>query len=164
MHSLRIHNHHACNNIRTSTRYVLVTVVFVWVLLAPIQSYALDVTASNNITISATVGMGTGSGGGSGGGGGGYSAPTNVTFSGRAYPLSRVILLRDGQEVVNTVSGPDARFTVSINNLSTGTYTFSILSEDSARRRSTLFTIPISVTAGVSTTISGIFIAPTMFR
>ncbi len=97
-----------------------------------------------------------------GGGGGNFSSPTEVIFSGRAYPLSVVILLKDGVEVVNTIAGPDAKFEIKLSNLSSGTYTFSLLSEDSAGRRSIPFTIPIMITKGASTTVSGIFLAPTI--
>ncbi len=136
-----------------------------------VPALAVDVTVSSGVTITAVVGTGTGTTGtgttgtttgGGGGGGGGGGAPTSVTFSGRAYPLSRVILLKDGQEVINTIAGPDARFSITISNLNTGTFTFSILAEDGQGRRSTLFTIPVSVSYGVSSTISGIFLSPTI--
>ncbi|USN95036.1 MAG: hypothetical protein H6791_01230 [Candidatus Nomurabacteria bacterium] len=120
------------------------------------------------VSISATVGAttpggggGGGGGGGSGGSGGGFS-PTGVSFSGRAYPLSTIIILKDGEEVVQTIAGPDALFSVFVGNLTTGTYTFSVLAEDSDGRRSTPFTFPLYITSGVTTYISGIFIAPTI--
>lgn len=126
----------------------------------PIQN---DVTITAEVptgtTTTTTTSTTTTSGGG---GGGGYSNPTSVTFSGRAYPLSKVIVLKDGQTAVETISGPDAKFTVTLANLSSGSFTFSIYSEDSQGRRSTLFTIPILITNGASTTISGIFLSPTI--
>lgn len=102
------------------------------------------------------------SGGGGGGGGGGVSSPTGITFSGRAYPLSRVTILKNGQAAVTTIAGPDAKFNVSLANLSTGNYTFSVYGEDSDGRRSESFTFPVYVTSGASTNVSGIFIAPTI--
>jgi hypothetical protein len=122
-----------------------------------LPAMAVDVSSSSSATVTACVGSSCSSVGG-----GGYAIPTSVTFSGRAYALSRVILLKDGQDTLNTVSGPDARFTFTISNLTAGTYTFSILSEDSRGRRSTLFTIPVAVSAGVASTISGVFLAPTI--
>ena len=98
-----------------------------------------------------------------GGGGGGYSVPTSITFSGKAYPLSKVSLLQDGQLIMTTIAGPDSKFTITLNNnLSGGNYLFSISGEDSAGRKSTLFTIPLFITQNTSTTISGIFITPTI--
>lgn len=156
--------------------FISCTVVFG---LFALPALAIDISTSSGVTVTAIVDTGTttgtttsgtttsggtttGGGGGGGGGTGGYSSPTSVTFKGRAYPLSRVILLKDGQESISTIAGPDAKFSLTISNLNPGTYTFSILSEDSNGIRSTLFTVPVSVTAGVSSTISGIFLAPTI--
>ena len=103
------------------------------------------------------------SGGGGGGGGGGYVAPAaGVTFSGRAYPLSKVSVLKDGQLAITTIAGPDANFSVALTGLSSGNYIFSVFGEDSRGRRSTLFTFPTSVTSGAVANISGIFITPTI--
>lgn len=117
-----------------------------------------------NISISAQVGTGGGGGdlGGGGGGGGGGGNLTEVVFSGRAYPYSPVIILKNGIESVRTVSGGDGKFEVHVKNLSSGSYTFSILAEDDNGRRSTLYTFPLYITNGISTTISGIYIAPTI--
>jgi hypothetical protein len=109
-----------------------------------------------------------GPGGGGGGGGGGNIPPpviipnTNVVFSGRAYPLSRVSILKDGQLAVTTIAGPDSNFSVTISNLSTGNYTFAVYGEDKNNVRSSLFTFPIFISSGVTTKIGGIFIAPTI--
>jgi len=103
-------------------------------------------------------------GGGGGGGGGGvpYTPVTRVIFSGRAYPLSQVILLKDAQLVIQTIAGPDAKFQIDYSNLSAGNYIFLIYSEDSAGRRSSSFTFPIKITEGATTHVSGIFLAPTI--
>jgi hypothetical protein len=104
-----------------------------------------------------------GSGGGGGGSGPGPAAPvTMVVFAGIAYRENLVTLLKDAQLAATIVAGPDARFQISLNGLSAGSYIFSLYGEDSQGRRSNLFTFPITVTAGVVTTISGIFIAPTI--
>ncbi|MBI5405946.1 hypothetical protein HY972_02825 [Candidatus Kaiserbacteria bacterium] len=109
---------------------------------------------------------GSSGGGGGGGGGGAPSSPsipdTNVVFSGRAYPLSRVSILKDGQIALTTIAGPDSNFTATISGLSTGNYTFAVYGEDKNNIRSSLFTFPIFITSGVTTKISGIFIAPTI--
>lgn len=100
-----------------------------------------------------------------GGGGPAYIPPpseTVVNFKGRAYPKSRVTLLKDAQIAATTVAGSDANFQISLSGLSAGNYIFSIYSEDREGRRSSLLTFPVSVTEGVITTVSGIFIAPTI--
>ena len=102
---------------------------------------------------------------GGGGGGGGTIPPTGETaviFSGRAYPLSKVNFLKDGQLILTTIAGPDSNFTATVKDLSAGNYTFSVYGEDNVGRHSSYFTFPIYITAGVITKISGIFIAPTI--
>jgi hypothetical protein len=99
------------------------------------------------------------------GGGGGGSVPlpeAQVVFSGRAYPLSRVVILKDGQITVSTIAGPDSNFQVSLSGLSTGDYIFSVYGEDSKGVTSSLFTFLTYITSGASVKISGIFIAPTI--
>ena len=99
--------------------------------------------------------------------GGGESAEgplvtTGITFSGRAYPLSNVTILKDGQIAITTIAGPDASFSVTLSNLSTGNYTFSVYGEDKNGNRSTLFTFPVFFTFGSNTQVGGIFLAPTI--
>lgn len=100
----------------------------------------------------------------SSGGGGGTIAviTTAVNFTGKAYPLSKVTVLKDGQIAATTIAGPDANFNVSLSDLSGGDYTFSVFGEDKEGRHSTLFTFPVFITKGVTTSIGGIFIAPTI--
>lgn len=107
---------------------------------------------------------GAGAGGSGAGGGGVIVAPvtTSVVFTGNAYPKSTVTLLKDAQVVATTVAGPDAIFSISTSGLSGGNYLFSVYSEDSKGVRSALQTFPVSVTAGATTNVSGIFIAPTI--
>lgn len=104
-------------------------------------------------------------GGGGGGGGGGAALPSStgsVLFFGKAYPKSSVTLLKDAQVAATTVAGTDASFMITLANLSAGNYVFSMYSEDKNGYRSALLTFLASVTAGVTTNVSGIFIAPTI--
>src|SRR3989344_3593679 len=103
-----------------------------------------------------------GSGGGGGSSGSGGSTNTGVNFSGRAYPLSKVSILKDGQLVLSTIAGPDSNFSASLTNLASGNYTFSVYGEDKNGLRSSPFTFQIFITANIITNISGIFIAPTI--
>lgn len=123
---------------------------------------ALSCTASCTINTSAcSAGIFT-TGGGGAGGGGVFVPSTNVVFSGRAYPLSKVNLLKDGQLALSTIAGPDSYFSLTLSSLSQGNYTFSLYGEDKNGVRSTLFTFPVFVTSGATTKIGGIFIAPTI--
>ena len=98
------------------------------------------------------------------GGGGGVNPPpvTGVNFFGRAYPMSSVTVLKDGQIAVQTIAGPDANFSASLTGLSAGSYPFSVYSEDINGNRSALFTFSVYVSSGASTNISGIYITPTI--
>lgn len=119
-----------------------------------------------------TSGCTTSSGGGGGGGGGGYippfTTPTTlvgsgeVNFTGRAFPNSTVTLLKDAQVVATTIAGKDAKFSFTLKNITPGSYIFSLYSEDKYGNRSSLLTFPLSVTSGVITNVSGIFISPTI--
>lgn len=99
-----------------------------------------------------------------GGSGGGFVPPpvTSVIFSGRAYPQSSVTILKDAQISATTTAGADANFQISISGLSAGNYIFSVYSEDKAGRRSSLLTFQVSVTQGAITSVTGIFVAPTI--
>jgi len=99
-----------------------------------------------------------------GGGGGGYTPPltTQVVFTGKAYPESTVTLLKDAQIMATTISGTDANFQISLTNITAGSYIFSVYSEDDNGNRSSLLTFPLSVSSGVITNVSGIFISPTI--
>lgn len=124
-------------------------------------SGALSCSASCSFVTTACVS----GGGGGGGGGGGAAAPAVVTqaiFNGRAYPKSTVTLLKDAQIAATTVAGADANFSIALSSLSGGNYIFSVYSEDNKGFRSSLLTFPVSVTSGATTTVSGIFIAPTI--
>lgn len=120
-------------------------------------------TASGDVTVTATVEAPYTPPPGGGGGGGSPPPPsTNVVFSGSAYPNRAVTLLKDAQIATSTIAGSDGTFGITISGLSAGNYFFSLYSEDRNGIRSSLLTFPVSVTSGATTTISGIFIAPTI--
>jgi hypothetical protein len=85
-----------------------------------------------------------------------------VFFSGIAYPGSTVTLLRDGQFLAATVSGPDAKFEIDVKGVAPGTFVYTLQSQDSNNIYSKVYSFPVAVTAGVGTVISGIFLPPTI--
>ncbi len=103
-----------------------------------------------------------------GGGGGGSGSPaitlstTGATFEGKAYPLSKVILLKDAQIVAQTIAGNDARFRFNLSGLTPASYLFSLYAEDRDGLRSPTFNFPISVNNGTLINVGNIFIAPTL--
>jgi hypothetical protein len=121
-----------------------------------------SVAATSNeivLTVSSTAIPPTSTGGG---GAGGITISTGANFSGRAYPGSKVFLLKDGQVAASTVAGGDASFTINLSGLSGGDFIFVVYAEDQAGRRSTLFTYPLTLTSGATSEIGGIFISPTI--
>ncbi|MDD5251426.1 MAG: hypothetical protein PHT12_02210 [Patescibacteria group bacterium] len=118
---------------------------------------ALSCTASCTFNTAAC------SSGGGGGGGGGYAEPvTSVIFEGRAYPKSKVTLLKDALIAATAVADGDANFQLNLSGLSGGIYIFSVYGEDNKGVRSSLLTFPMSVSSGATTKVGGIFIAPTI--
>jgi hypothetical protein len=124
----------------------------------------LPVALSAEVSATPTAPPPSNNGGGGGGGGGAPpSAPaTTVIFQGRAYPSSVVTILLDATVLTTTIAGKDARFQVSVSNLSAGMRLFSIYTEDPNFIRSSALTFPVSITSGVTTTIGGIFLAPSI--
>lgn len=102
------------------------------------------------------------SGGGGGGGGGGAAVVASTIFSGRAYPNSTVTLLKDAQVVATAVADQEAKFSLSIPAPTPGSYIFSLYSEDYKGIRSSLLSFPVNINSGVMTSISSVFIAPTI--
>jgi hypothetical protein len=120
------------------------------------------IATSTQVSATPTAAAAGGGGGGGGGGGPVVSVGGTVNLSGRAYPLSTVTILRDGQIAVTTIAGPDASFSTSLTGLSTGTYSIVVYGSDSAHNRSNPFTFSVFVTEGTVTNINGIFLAPTI--
>jgi hypothetical protein len=90
------------------------------------------------------------------------STYATLALSGWAYPLSNVSILKDGQVAVTTIAGQDAKFTVFLTGISEGGYTFSLRSEDSEGRLSSLFSFYAYLSEYTTTFVSGIFISPTI--
>lgn len=123
------------------------------------SSGTLSCTASCSFNTTACT---VSSGGGGGGGGGTKTSKAQVVLSGRAYPKSTITILKDAQVVATTVADADARFQVNVAGLSSGSYIFSLYSEDNKGLRSSLLTFPVAVTKGILAKIENIFIAPTI--
>ena len=152
-------------NVLSSVRTSLANSTTYYFIVAVNDSFGNTIATSSQISstpVAPVVNNNSNSGGGGGGGGGGVTGVTSVIFSGRAYPKSTVTLLKDAQVAATTIAGADANFQMSVSNFSPGNYIFSIYSEDTKGLRSSLLSFPVSVTAGASTNVSGIFITPTI--
>ncbi len=103
--------------------------------------------------------------GGGGGGGGGAPLPsrsTKVILQGRAYPDASVTVLKDGKVIITEKADSQANFNVEITNITSGVWTFSLWAKDKQERRSITFSFTTNISSGMTTTISDIFLPPTI--
>ena len=112
-----------------------------------------------------------GSGGGSGGGTGSLVGPGEgeehpphtgtVIIEGRAYPNSRLFILKDGRIVFEgSITG--AEFSRTLSNIEYGGYTFSVYVDDPSGVRSTSKHSTITIRSNTTNRISNIFLPPTV--
>lgn len=155
-------------NVLTSARTGLTNGTTYYFVIAVEDIFGNIIATSTQVSSTPTASTPPPAGGGGGGGGGGSpgtgesTGNSGVIFSGRAYPLSKVNILKDGQIVITTIAGPDSNFSATLTNLSTGNYTFGVYGEDKNSIKSNIFTFPIYITQDVMTKIGGIFISPTI--
>jgi len=98
-----------------------------------------------------------------GGGGGGVLPPeTKVILQGKAYPSSRVTILKDGKVTATIIADAQANFNLGISDITAGIWTFGVWAEDKEGRKSLTFSFTTNIISGVTTTISGIFLPPTI--
>lgn len=88
--------------------------------------------------------------------------PTKVILQGRAYPGSLVTVLEDGRVKASISADPQANFKIEITDITAGIYTFNVWTEDSQGRKSRTLSFTTNVSSGVITTLSGIFLPPTI--
>ena len=89
-------------------------------------------------------------------------APTKVIFEGRAYPKAFLTLFKDGRVAATFFAENSGLFKRELTGIAGGIYTFGIFAEDTEGRKSVTLSFTISILAGTTTTISGIFISPTI--
>ena len=124
--------------------------------------YVEAITIEKQVTISAEVPSPPSPPTGAGGGAAPPPAVTKVVLQGKAYPLSSITVLQDGKIVTTTIADAQANFKIEITNITAGIWTFGIWAEDKEGRKSITFSFTTSVTSGMTTTISGIFLPPTI--
>jgi len=98
------------------------------------------------------------------GGGGVYIPPieTKVIIQGKAYPLISVTVLQDGKVATVTNADSQANFKVEISKITPGVWTFGVWAEDKKGVKSITFSFTTNIISGMITTISGIFLPPTI--
>jgi len=91
-----------------------------------------------------------------------YIPPTKVVFEGRAYPDAILTLLKNDRVTATFSAESSGLFKKELTGIREGTYTFGIWAEDTEGRRSVTQSFTIDLVRRVTTTISGIFIPPTI--
>ena len=95
-------------------------------------------------------------------GGASFPQPTRVIFEGRAYPKAFLTLLKDGKVTATFFAKNPGLFRKELTGIPGGRYTFGIFAEDTEGRRSLTLSFTVSILSGTTTTISRIFIPPTI--
>ncbi|MCX6759220.1 MAG: dockerin type I repeat-containing protein [Candidatus Nealsonbacteria bacterium] len=88
--------------------------------------------------------------------------PAIVVFEGRAYPNAFLTILKDNQAAATFFALPSGLFKKELTGIRAGIYTFGVWAEDTAGRKSVTLNFTVSILEGMTTTISGIFISPTI--
>jgi Dockerin type I domain len=129
-----------------------------------------------------TTGGSAGSGGSGGGGGGGRGGNTGSTagggfetddapyrsgdarviISGFAFPNSNVAVLVDGKVAQVTRANSNASYSVTLDAISRGVYTFGVYAEGSDRIRSATFSTSFTVTGGRTSELTNINVSPSI--
>lgn len=120
-------------------------------------------------------GSGGGGGGGSGGsngnsGGGGFestdgayrSGDGEVTITGFTSPRSMVTFLVDGKIAKTAVASSDGSYTVVLDLIARGAYTFGVYSTDAAKIKSSTFSTSFTVVGARASSLSNIMIPPSI--
>jgi hypothetical protein len=76
--------------------------------------------------------------------------------------LAKITILKDGEVAQITSADINANFKTEIRNISAGIWNFSLWAEDSKGRRSIIISFTVTILEGKTTTISNIFIPPTI--
>jgi cysteine-rich repeat protein len=110
-------------------------------------------------------------GGSYGGGGGGGGLPsgfipalqqTRVSILGKGYPNTSVNILKDGQVLGVVQTDSNADFSFDSGQLTPGATTFGFWSTDAKGLRSITFTTTFQVTQNAVTTVSNVYLPPTI--
>jgi hypothetical protein len=120
-------------------------------------------------------GSGGGGGGGSGsnsggGGGGGFessdgpfeSGDAQVTISGYAYPGARITVLVDGQIAETESANNTGAYSILIDEIASGAYTFGVYAQDDTGERSSTFSTSFTVSGARASRLSNINISPSI--
>lgn len=87
---------------------------------------------------------------------------TGVRFSGEAYPLASVTLLKEGQEMVSVKADASGKFYITLPEDYSASILYSLIAEDLLGERSLLINYPLVIRSGFLTHLSGVRFPPTV--
>lgn len=93
---------------------------------------------------------------------GGGSLALALSFSGKTSPGAMVTLLKDSEIVGVVQSGSGGSFRITASADVGGSYQFGVYATDIHGRRSRMISIPLAVSVGETTDVTGIFLPPTL--
>jgi len=96
------------------------------------------------------------------GGGSSTRIATKVIFQGKAYPNSSITILKDGEVTTVVMADSNADFRAEITDLTAGIYTFGLWAKDKDGIKSIIYTLTFRVRVSTITTVSGIYLPPTI--
>jgi hypothetical protein len=130
-------------------------------------SFKLKATPTTNQSLG--VGVAAPGGGGASSRGAGniaygsqYLYRASVTLSGFAMPLGAISILRDGKKEASVQAKPDGTFSVLVDALERGTYTFLTFAEDSKGKKTATYSSTLTLESGTNNTISNIVLPPSV--
>jgi len=97
-----------------------------------------------------------------GGGGAPVLAPATVVLKGRAYPKASITILKNGRVAATFKALSSGFFEKELTGVNAGIYTFGVFAEDTEGRKSVTVSFTVGVLSDRTTTISGIFLSPTI--
>jgi len=130
-----------------------------------------------------TTAGGSSGGGGSGGGGGGGGGPSSgsqggggfeasdapfrsgdgqVTISGFTAPRSQVFIGVDGKAAKTGTAGSNGEYSITLDLIARGVYTFGVYSVDSAKTKTSTFSTSFTVTGARASALSNITLPPSI--
>jgi hypothetical protein len=139
-------------------------------------------TTGSSDGVEPTTGGSSGSGGSGGGGGGGSGSDSGdgsgggfessdgpfesgdgeVTISGYAYPGARVTVLVDGQIAVTKSANSSGAYSIVVEEIARGAYTFGVYAQDENDERSSTFSTSFTISGARASRLSNINIAPSI--
>ncbi len=86
----------------------------------------------------------------------------NVVFIGKTSPLAIITISMNGSVMAAFQAGSDGNLSRTLTAITPGTYTFSIFGEDRSGTRTSISSYTLNLVGGMTTTVSGIFLSPTI--